>query len=131
MKNTWSEIEDPRILHNIERTIHLVEANSNEQQCIWEYYVDRYKYIASWEQINPGIMKILGSLDNRDICLSLSWVKINHYVVCFYYPTSEVVDWKVIESFLSYQFPNIPKVDATNFSNCLHHLQRLDKNKEK
>ncbi len=87
-----------------------------------------------WEQINEGFYLTIGHIDNRPICVSFSFAIIEGKKICFYYGSSEVVDYKMIENWLidRFQLTNDNyncwnKTDAGNFHNCINALDCIDK----
>ena len=89
-----------------------------------------------WQQLT-GELATIGLYCKRPICVSVSWVRINGFVVMFYEPTSELVDWRVVKKWLAEEYAHVPKwdgsrtpqCDAMNFSHCLSHTRDLQKAK--
>lgn len=102
----------------------IVEANSYERMTLWELWKDR----TEWVQVLEGEGVEVGKLNKRPVFIQLSWAVIRGVAVCFLEPTSELVDWKMIDKWLTKTFPGIRKLDAMNFGpgslNGLPHLQR-------
>lgn len=101
----------------------VVEANSFEQHMLWAENRRRDRP-QTWEQINPGLWETVGHLDDRPVCVSLSKVRVGNHLLLFIYPTSQVVDHRLIDRWAEKASPQtafingrINRVDAMNFHN--------------
>ena len=107
----------------VKETQLIVEANSFERMTLWQSWKDK----AEWVQVLEGKGVEVGKLNRRPIFISLNWAVIQGVAVCFLEPTSELVDWGMIDKWLAKTFPGIRKVDAMNFGpsrlSGLPHLQ--------
>ena len=88
-----------------------VEATSFERYCLWGKNNEKYK----WKQQTIGTAIKIGQLDNMSIFISLSFAKINDYNILFYYPSSVVVDWRIIDKWKDDALKNAKFTDAQNF----------------
>jgi hypothetical protein len=122
-KQPWpAEKIDPRFAD----TVFFVEANSFEQLKLWETNAaGNWWPKLPWEEDCKGFMETIGYLSNRPVCVSFSFAKINGRRICFFDPTSQVVDHKMIEKWFEENcFPvhrgNLfAQCDAMNFHHCL------------
>lgn len=113
----------------------LVEATGTEQLDLWCKFSnespERYKGTkgVSWKQLNPGCVLTIGYLDKRPVVLTIYWDEIEGELVGFYSCNSQVVDWKMIEDWLSKHFKQTwdkgrpAKCDAINFHHCLRAIE--------
>ncbi|MFA6199260.1 MAG: hypothetical protein WC679_02475 [Bacteroidales bacterium] len=107
----------------MKKTMFAVEANSFEEHCLWDKYNSKLK----WGEFTSGTMKTFYSESGRPICVSLCWAYINDFLVLFYFPTSELVDWVIINEWLeSLNFKY--KTDAQKFHNIVIEINDLRKN---
>lgn len=96
----------------------IVEATSFETMSLWQKYKD------SWIQNNGGYLPTVGMIDGRPVVLSLFVNVVNGHKLLFIEATSQVVDWHMIEQWLTTNVPSavrndgyLNKVDAMNFHN--------------
>ena len=113
---------DPRFA----KTVFCVEANSFETLELWDYWKDKVK----WEDEGDGVMYQTGEIDNRPICTTMSWSKIDGQYVLFYDNTSQVVDNVQVEKwFKAHCNPTWDKgtrrafTDSMNFYHCIDAVQ--------
>lgn len=123
---TMAPPEDPRF----KETFFLVEASSFEKQSLWE----RWNDLLVWEDQNRGCIGQVGILDDRSVVISVFWANIEGKLVAFWEPTSQVVDYKMIEEWFA-QNCVPPKVDrgtrnarcnAMNFHSCIHAIREAN-----
>lgn len=107
----------------------VVEATAFETQCLWEQH---HKQL-SWDSRECGFLSAIGRVDNRPVCLSLRFVKLDGHRVLFVHPTSQVVDYALMEAWLAVNCaPKMPgstrlaRADAQNFHQCLHAIRQLN-----
>lgn len=100
----------------------VVEATSFEYHQLWKEWDDK----DSWFTNLSGFGQVIGHLDSRPVFLSLRTAIIEGQKVLFIEPTSEVVDWKLIDTWLLVNLPEtamidkrINRTDAMNFINIL------------
>jgi len=79
-----------------------------------------------WEEDNMGFFMTIGHLDNRPVCVSFSFAKINGKRVVFYEGTSQLVDHAMIETWFEDNFYPLydggtrhAHCNAENFHHCL------------
>ncbi len=101
-------------------------ASSDDSFHVWETWHDK----VDWASNNFGLLETVGTLDGRPICINLSTATIEGFKVLFYYPTSELVDWAMIENWVNLNLSGVEKSDASNAHNIIHHLQRMKKEAE-
>lgn len=117
------------------KTFFIVEATSFEQQTIWEKNRNgRFSSILEWESINDGWLIEVGEINKKPCCVSVGWAKIEGYLVMFYYPTSRMVDWQMIEKWLDKNFQGKwdsgtrkAQTDAQNFHHCVSAINERKK----
>ena len=114
----------------IEGTMFVVEANSYERMCLW-----KERKNATWEDDRGGYFITIGHVDDRPICVSLSWAKINGQKVMFVEMTSELADFKKLDDWILANFDvkwdkgtRVARCDAMNFGTCLCAIE--EKNSE-
>ncbi|MDD5151759.1 MAG: hypothetical protein PHC28_14990 [Flavobacterium sp.] len=99
-----------------------VEASRFERLSLWKEYHKSHK----WEESREGKLLTLGEINSRPICVSISIDIIDGLPVIFFEPTSELVDYKLIDDFFNrekYRY----KTDAMNFHNILHTIYDIKK----
>lgn len=114
------------------KTLFLVEATSNETHSIWCNFasdsnerIDK-KYSLKWENYYGWLVQV-GELDDMPVCISLMWYKLDGNWVCFWHPTSVVVDYRQILDWLAKNFTGTwsggrATCNSSNFHRCLHAL---------
>jgi hypothetical protein len=131
-----TDVDDYEFQERIEKTEYLVEADSYAQHHLWQEwskeagkmgYKGPYEHPRyTWEQMNPGCGEQVGTLDDRPVMLSLFWNRIGGALICFYCGMSQVVDHKMIETYLDEKFKGIKRTDAMNFHHIVGHLEERD-----
>lgn len=104
---------------NMNKTQAVVEATNVEKQFLWETYTKRLG--KTWIQDPAGYGITVGRIDDRPVCISITWAIVDGTHIMFVYPTSMVVDHHLIEQWIEKNFPHIRKVDATNFHLAFPH----------
>lgn len=110
----------------------LVEATTNEWHTLWSRWcIDsqecREPVFSTWEQLGGWSIQV-GTLDKRPIVVSLNWDKLNGFLVCQWEPTSELVDYKMIEAWIDRYYCSKTKdgrrarCNASNFHFCTHEI---------
>jgi hypothetical protein len=125
----------------LKRTVFIVEADSYAQQHIWSDYADNSRNpinkdkVFKFEQMHGWLVHV-GRFARHDIYVSMSWTKINGFLVMFYYPTSRIVDHNVVEAWLKKHFDGKydgdrrAQCDASNAFHCLSYIDKLTKAKQ-
>lgn len=75
-----------------------------------------------------GYGPIIGMIDNRPICVSITINYVNNIPVLFYEGCSQLVDYKMIEDWLREYCPSYAKrnaCDMNNFHQCIHFTEKL------
>jgi hypothetical protein len=114
--------------------VYVIEATSFEYHTLWINYHYRPQpgsnFIKDWEQINPGYLVNIGELDNRPICVNVSFAKLNGKKVIFYDAVSQVVDHVIVDKWIkTYTDKIITKsggrahCDAMNFVHCFGEIE--------
>lgn len=57
--------------------------------------------IFTFESDPCGTAPIIGNFGGHPICVSFFWYLVNGHYVCFYNPTSNVVNWKMVEKWIT------------------------------
>lgn len=116
------------------KTLFIVEATSFEQFSLWETNAlnsihCRNKSPLKWEQMN-GWLVTVGRYKKRPCCISVSWARINGRLIMFYHPTSQFVDWNMIDKWIDKHFQGKwdnqirrAKIDAQNFHLCIQAIE--------
>ncbi len=65
---------------------------------------------------------IIGEIDARPICVSISYVRLNGKLVAFYDGTSQLVDLKMIDEWIELHAKDIPSANASNFHQCFDYI---------
>lgn len=129
-----SETEEIQDLNNVK---FFVEANSYEQQTLWERChdgKDHYGVPIDWKQIMLGYARVLGEIKSGEeklqINVSFNFARINGKLICFYYACSRGIDHGVIKKYLepftkTYNGNSTTSTDAQNFHLCIHALNEL------
>lgn len=131
---------DPRFAE----TVFMVEATHNETHNLWAQWSKEGKEFCThgrfqdiyrrldWEQDNPGYLYTVGWVDKRPVCVSFVWNRIKGHLVCFYEPTSQIVDHELVEKYINKIFKGTwdngsrrAHCDAMNFGHCIQHLRSL------
>ena len=103
--------------------VYMVEANSFETLSLWQQH---HKEL-NWQEVTRGgPMFQLGQLADRPVVLSVNIFSILGRKVMSYDPTSQVVDWVMVEDFLEKSWPNAKKTNAMNFFNAVHDIRRMN-----
>ena len=121
----------------LKKTFFIVEATSFEQSCLWRDYCsrsDKPRYdVHTWVSISPGWMIHISEINDRPCCISTTWYKIDGKLVMFWYPCSELVDYKLIEEWLEKNFTGTydggsrrASIDADNFHNCISAIAKAN-----
>lgn len=91
----------------------IVEANRFEYMCLWdEWHNNKGK---PWASNLSGMGQSIGKTDGMTTFLSLFRSKVNGVEVLFVEPTSQVVDYRLIDEWKRVNFPELRMVDADNF----------------
>ncbi len=119
----------------LKQTVYLIEASHFEQFTLWDRWAAGSKNCRrlhlKWEQSN-GYLVTVGHLDKRPIVISMSWDIIEDHPVCFWEPTSELVDHKMIQNWFSKNYTaktHDGRYAKTNADNFHHVTDELDHRK--
>ena len=81
----------------IAATEYVVEATRYEEFALWKEFNNQIK----WGDINFGGYGIyLGNVGNMPVMLSIRFQQLNNHLVMFYEPTSQMVDWRMVEEWI-------------------------------
>lgn len=119
------------ILKFLEGTVGLVEANSYESMSLWqEHHNIRGR---SWRSENSGYLVCVGTFSKLPIYVSMLFSYVEENKILFWYPTSRIVDYQIIEEWFKTYMPRsafqsdseyLNKTDAMNFYNVLNSANR-------
>lgn len=87
----------------------IVEATSFETLCLWEKWHQQKGY--TWTESTRGPLITIGQIDSRPICIAPLIHVVNGRKIMFLETTSQVVDWAMIEDWLT---KNVPSACTTN-----------------
>tara|TARA_R110000851_G_scaffold4966_1_gene20782 strand:+ start:315 stop:653 length:339 start_codon:yes stop_codon:yes gene_type:complete len=111
------KIASNEVVEYMQGAVSVVEANTFEVMCLWRENKD------NWVSVSSGYGICVGgdSSIERQTAISLSSALIGGKKVLFIYPTSVLVDWDLIDSWLSNNLPAsvLIKTDAGNFHNAV------------
>lgn len=118
-------LSDREMTEFLAGVVGVVEANSYEKLCLWEE--NHRRRAMPWVQRMDGLMVVVGNIDDRPVCITLTTADVGGHKILFIDPTSQVVDHAMIEKWLldtlpaSARQPNnanyLNKADAMNFHN--------------
>ena len=110
-------------------TAFAVEASNFERHCLWNTHHEQ----VHWKSCNAGYGVNIGKCAGMPVFVSVIFSVIDGHVVLFYEPTSQVVDWRMVEEWLKTTVPCtwkdnhwVGKADANNFHLCLNALRKLN-----
>lgn len=113
---------DEQIPDYFKDVVYLIEATDYERLCLWrDNDTCTHTSKMKWEEVSMGYWFQIGELDNRPVNLTLCYAILDGKKVAFYESCSQVVDWKMIEDYLSKL--NLPKTNAMNFHHCIHFIK--------
>lgn len=136
---------DETVKQRLLQTKFLCEATHYEARTFWAKFAaksperDRQGISLDWHPISPGFQITVGRIGNDPVVISLDWAEIEGVLVCFWRPTSGVVDYGMIQNWLAnhykFSFPNGMSTlgNADNFHLCIlairevHRLNKLEK----
>jgi hypothetical protein len=105
-----------------------VEADGYAVQSLWEkYWYDKKVLRLDWIQDKSGFAKHIGDINgwkDMPVTCEFSFYIINGKYICFYNPSSNYVDWKMIENWIDNNYPvkydtdRLARTNAMNFHNC-------------
>ncbi len=116
----------------------IIEATSYESLKLWceffEYPREPHmKLFQTWQQSNPGHLCTIGQRDGNPICVCIDFNILDGKRYCFWEPTSELVDHKMIKKWFKFIETeinrDIPKSDAMNFPP--HEMRAFHANRRK
>jgi len=119
----------------LKETIFLVEATSNEWHVLWSRWCKESKecwepVIKKWEQLGGWLLTI-GHLEDRPVCVSLTFDRLDGFLVCSWEATSEVVDYKMINEWFDKHYSSVTRdgrrarCNFANFHHCTYEIADL------
>jgi len=115
--------------NEISNAKYIVEATINEMH----YILHEASQIdgVTVEEARVGTMDVIGSLKvgNQDmpVVVTTFFSKINGHLVAFYEPTSQVVDHRMVDAWISkFEAAKLKnKCDASNYAHCIAYCRSL------
>lgn len=96
----------------------VVDANDYEQQALWE----KFHRAVEWAEELSGRGPIeIGRVDKRPISVVVTWCLVFGRRVAFVDPTSQLVDYVMVDRWQAHVFPRARfHSNTTNFAGALH-----------
>lgn len=125
-------------MHNVQPlSDEFIDNLSEEIKAIIKPFNNKVKRITStrvdWVQIMSGFGLTIGHVNNLPVFVSFNFAVINGKKICFYDPTSRMVDHTMVEKWLIEHFQlthdgytRWNHTDAMNFHNCVNSLDIID-----
>lgn len=122
---------DAEIIEFLDGVEGVVEANSYEYGAIWETYHRKLGH--TWVENLSGHGRTVGRIGDMPIAISLRTAVVKGFKILFVYPTSQVVDYRMIEAWLSANVPETTERvngylrvnDSNNFHNVFPNYTKL------
>lgn len=132
VRERLAKMNATRVDQYIQQTRVVVQATSTEQHDCWArtssdscwHCTPKDFPRMTWEQLNPAELRTIGHIQNRPICVSMTWARINGIVCCFWDGTSELVDYKMIEKYVRKLF--VKSVSFTDVNNIRDGLRAAE-----
>lgn len=139
---TKAEMLTMSLDEKLKRSSFFVEANKFEQFILWKdnYHNNKDVDKLEWVQDTSGFFREIGSIGhNKPVTVNFTFCIIGETYICFYYPSSRYVDYKMVEDWIEKNYPvkydgdsRRAMVDAANFSTCKNFCkERFDELKTK
>ncbi len=115
--------DDDEMNKYLEGVIGVVEASRDEYCTLYRLYKDLGH---SWneDRMNSGINCILGFCDKMPVAVTFTFAIIKGHKIMFIDPTSQVVDYRIIDKWLKKRMPksayvnkHVNRTDVGNFHN--------------
>ena len=121
----------------LKATLCSVEATSFEEHSLWDKWSNQsknsYSSAVAWEQLSDGWLPTVGRINDKPVCISLSWNFIDGQPVLFWDATSILVDYDMIHDWLKKMMPQVYvdqvclTTDAGNFHIIVHKIADINK----
>lgn len=118
------------------KTVFVVEADDFAQFYLWRNHSHEHLEMNGradgrfdgprhkWEQMNPGYLVTIGKIKKMPVCVSVTWNKIDGYLVAFYEAVSRVVDHDMVRDWINKMTqPGVGHCNAMNFHLCLQEIE--------
>lgn len=73
----------------------------------------------TWVDNGSGLGECIGWIEDRPIYITLWTSLIDGHKILFVDATSQLVDWALVDEWIKLNLPDIPKTDATNWTNVI------------
>ena len=80
----------------------------------------------NWKNSGTGMIYRVGEIDDRLIMVTITHVIIDGAVIGLYHSDSQLVDWKMIESYLDEKYPNIKRANLDNIYKMYIHINERE-----
>ena len=90
-----------------------LEANTYESVCLWQEINNRG---IVWIDGSVGHSHKIGRLCDMPVVISVIVNKVADMKVAFIDPTSQVVDWRMIDEWIKENMPRAERADGINFT---------------
>jgi len=109
----------------LSQVMFVVDANSFERLALWR----EYQHTVKWEEDSSGFGEVIGQVGDMNVILSLNFATLNGQVVMFIEPTSQLVDYRMVDAWLEKhcapRYDNGYRSARTNGMNFAHCLQAV------
>ncbi len=123
------------------QTFYVVEATDTERFMLWCEHSSRTMHPpwdvrnnrranepVEWEESMGGWGVHVGDDNKRPVYISVSWARLNGQLVCFWYPTSRIINITKCEAWIDAHFTKPgARCNAMNFNHCLHAIEEANK----
>lgn len=103
--------------------VFIVEADSFANLELWRNHfhnpIHENSKITTWEQVNPGKVITIGHCADSPVCVEVFYNILNGKKVMFYHASSSIVDYGMVEEWISHYGVGIHSCDAMNFHQCI------------
>lgn len=103
---------------NMANTQAIVEATRFEQLALWQQWHKQSNW--SWVDDSSGYGINVGTRAGMPVMIAITWSIIKNRHIMFVYPTSQVVDYRLVDKWIKQNFPHAPKTNADNFGHAFN-----------
>lgn len=110
----------------------LIEASSEEYSLLFNYWSEICGF--PWKEQSLGGVYTIGYLDNRPLCVTLTYAFLGGVPVAFYYGSSQLVDHERISQWINKEITCLKTPDsdgrrrhtnATNFGHAIAYVESI------
>jgi len=128
---------DASFVEACSKAVFLVEATGFERNALWIQFSSQSPRCASpvfnfdWTgNTAHGYSVQVGEIGGRGVVVSLTVDEIGGRKVIFYHGCSQLIDWEMIEAWLTTNLPHLERCNADNFQLCLAAINKLNSEEE-